>query len=58
MKYKVLRKFEDKNTKQLHDINTFYSTKDNDRANELIEKGFISKATRKQDKASDLDGEK
>lgn len=58
MKYKVLKKFEDKDTKQLHDINTFYSTKDNDRANELIEKGFISKTTRKQDKGSDLGGEK
>lgn len=47
MKYNVLKPFRDKNTKKRYKKNDLYETKDENRAAELQEKGFISTASQK-----------
>ncbi|RDW17630.1 hypothetical protein CWR48_14040 [Oceanobacillus arenosus] len=41
MKYEVIARFIDKNTKVLHEVGHFYETDNENRANLLREKGFI-----------------
>lgn len=46
-KYNVLKAFKDKDTKKLYKKNDLYETKDEKRAIELQEKGYISNAPKK-----------
>ena len=41
MKYKVIRKFRDKNTAKLYEVDSVYETSDKRRAEFLQKKGFI-----------------
>lgn len=41
MLYPVLQTFQDKFTHEVHDVGSFYKTKDRNRANDLQELGFL-----------------
>ena len=57
MQYKVINNFIDKNTGELYKRGSFFNAQ-KDRADELIEKGFLEKSTKtRKTKASDKNGQ-
>lgn len=43
VQYKVLKRFNDKDTKVLYSPDSFYTNEDQERVNFLIEKGYLAK---------------